>query len=131
MKASAGITALILTLLLSACGWQLRGTTSKPNLETLTVTGASTELRYTLEDELENQGVLVHGESPYLLVIDDEDWMRRTSAVDAQGRQAEIELRYTLYWHQGSQDRRPAHHAQTDDGTAHPALVSGERHGIL
>ena len=25
--------------------------------------------------------------------------MRRTSAVDAQGRQAEIELRYTLYWH--------------------------------
>ena len=99
MKASAGITALILSLLLTACGWQLRGTTSKPNLETLAVSGASTELRYTLEDELENQDVLVHSEAPYILVIDDEDWMRRTSAVDAQGRQAEIELRYTLYWH--------------------------------
>ncbi|MBL4571261.1 MAG: hypothetical protein JKY21_08965 [Alcanivorax sp.] len=90
---------LMLGLSLSACGWQLRGTTSTPSMESLTVTGASTELRYTLEDELEDQGVLVHNEAPYILVIDDEDWMRRTSAVDAQGRQAEIELRYTLRWH--------------------------------
>ncbi|MCG8391445.1 MAG: LPS assembly lipoprotein LptE [Pseudomonadales bacterium] len=99
MKAVARILPLLLALLLTACGWQLRGTTSVPSMETLTIAGASTELRYTLEDELENQGVLVHGESPYILVIDDEDWMRRTSAVDAQGRQAEIELRYTLLWH--------------------------------
>ena len=99
MKAFAGITTLLLTLLLTACGWQLRGTTSTPSMETLTVSGASTELRYTLEDELEDQGVLVHNQAPYILVIDDEDWMRRTSAVDAQGRQAEIELRYTLRWH--------------------------------
>ncbi|MEE3319736.1 MAG: LPS assembly lipoprotein LptE [Pseudomonadota bacterium] len=99
MKAAASIAVLLLTLLLSACGWQLRGVTNQPNLETLTIKGATTSLRYALEDQLEKQGVLVHGESPYLLVIDDEDWMRRTSAVDAQGRQAEIELRYTLYWH--------------------------------
>ena len=81
------ILLLVLGLALSACGWQLRGTTSTPSMETLTVSGASTELRYTLEDELEDQGVLVHSEAPYILVIDDEDWMRRTSAVDAQGRQ--------------------------------------------
>lgn len=93
------ITTLLLTLLLSACGWQLRGTTSVPTMESLTLSGASTELKYSLEDELENQGVLVHNESPYELIIDDEEWMRRTSAVDDQGRQAEIELRYTLYWH--------------------------------
>mgnify|MGYP003134188123 CR=1 FL=1 len=82
------ILLLVLGLALSACGWQLRGTTSTPSMETLTVSGASTELRYTLEDELEDQGVLVHSEAPYILVIDDEDWMRRTSAVDAQGRKS-------------------------------------------
>lgn len=93
------ITTLLLTLLITACGWQLRGATSVPTMESLTLIGASTELKYSLEDELENQGVLVHNESPYQLIIDDEEWMRRTSAVDDQGRQAEIELRYTLYWH--------------------------------
>jgi LPS-assembly lipoprotein len=96
LRATSRLTLLlVLGLVLSACGWQLRGTTSTPSMETLTVSGASTELRYTLEDELEDQGVLVHNQAPYILVIDDEDWMRRTSAVDAQGRQAEIELR----WH--------------------------------
>ena len=89
------ITTLLLTLLITACGWQLRGATSVPTMESLSLVGASTELKYSLEDELENQGVLVHNESPYQLIIDDEEWMRRTSAVDDQGRQAEIELRYT------------------------------------
>ncbi len=100
------ITILLLSLLISACGWQLRGTTGVPTMESLTLIGASTELKYSLEDELENQGVLVHNESPYELIIDDEEWMRRTSAVDDQGRQAEIELRYTLYWH--LRDVKPA-----------------------
>jgi len=36
------ILLLVLGLALSACGWQLRGTTSTPSMETLTVSGAST-----------------------------------------------------------------------------------------
>ena len=61
LRATSRLTLLlVLGLVLSACGWQLRGTTSTPSMETLTVSGASTELRYTLEDELEDQGVLVH-----------------------------------------------------------------------
>ena len=70
------ITTLLLTLLITACGWQLRGATSVPTMESLSLVGASTELKYSLEDELENQGVLVHNESPYQLIIDDEEWMR-------------------------------------------------------
>ena len=56
LRATSRLTLLlVLGLVLSACGWQLRGTTSTPSMETLTVSGASTELRYTLEDELEDK----------------------------------------------------------------------------
>ena len=41
------ITTLLLTLLITACGWQLRGTTSVPTMESLTLIGASTELKYS------------------------------------------------------------------------------------
>ncbi|EKF75768.1 rare lipoprotein B [Alcanivorax hongdengensis A-11-3] len=95
---------LLLTVWLSACGWQLRGATQTPSLDTVTLKGASAQLRYPLEDKLEDEGVLVHNESPYILVIEDEDWSRRTAAVDDQGRQAEIELRYQIVWHLESRD---------------------------
>ena len=69
-------TALLLTaaaLLLAACsGWQLRGQTSTPELESITLDGASARLRYTLEDELEPSGVLIHGESQNIVMILDE-----------------------------------------------------------
>ena len=86
-------TALLLTaavLLLAACsGWQLRGQTSTPELESITLDGASARLRYTLEDELEPSGVLIHGESQNIVMILDERWDSRTAAVDARGRAAE------------------------------------------
>lgn len=103
MKA-AGITALFLTLLLTGCGWQLRGTTQAPALESVSIQGGGAELKYGLEDELGRKDVLVHSQSPYLLIIEDQDWHRRTAAVDSQGRQAEIELRYEVRWH--LEDRR-------------------------
>ena len=79
-------TALLLTaaaLLLAACsGWQLRGQTSTPELESITLDGASARLRYTLEDELEPSGVLIHGQSQNIVMILDERWDSRTAAVD-------------------------------------------------
>lgn len=95
-------TVLLLTaaaLLLAACsGWQLRGQTSTPELESITLDGASARLRYTLEDELEPSGVLIHGESQNIVMILDERWDSRTAAVDARGRAAERELRYEITW---------------------------------
>ena len=90
---------VVLSVLLSACGWQLRGATLAPNIESLALVGASTKLKYAVEDTLAEHDILVFQEARHQLEVRDEEWMRRTSAVDAQGRQAEIELRFTLYWH--------------------------------
>ncbi|WP_111655899.1 LPS assembly lipoprotein LptE [Isoalcanivorax indicus] len=86
------------TLLLAACGWQLRGTPQYLALESLTLDGPSYELRRRLELALEESGVAVHGDSERRLAILNERWDRRTVAVDAQGRAAEIELRYGFNW---------------------------------
>ncbi|MBA3981043.1 MAG: hypothetical protein C0462_10630 [Alcanivorax sp.] len=86
------------TLLLAACGWQLRGTPQYLALESLSLDGPSYELRRRLELALEESGVAVHGDSTRRLAITEERWDRRTVAVDAQGRAAEIELRYGFSW---------------------------------
>ena len=104
MRFSKPLLILLLCAWLGACGWQLRGATRTPNLETVTLTGGGAELRYALEDKLEEQGVLVHNHSPYVLIIESEDWSRRTAAVDDRGRQAEIELRYEVKWHLQDRD---------------------------
>ncbi|MDX1803900.1 MAG: LPS assembly lipoprotein LptE [Alcanivorax sp.] len=98
------LLVMLLSAWLCACGWQLRGATRAPNLETVTLKGGNAQLRYDLEDKLEDQGVLVHSQSPYVLVIESEDWSRRTAAVDDRGRQAEIELRYEVKWHLQDRD---------------------------
>lgn len=86
-------------LLLSACtGWQLRGQTSTPDLESITLDGASARLRYALEDELAPSGVQIHGHSRNVVMILEERWDSRTAAVDERGRAAERELRYEITW---------------------------------
>lgn len=90
--------------LIAGCGWQLRGATQTPDLESLTLRGGSAELRFALEDRLQDMGITVHQHSPYRLVIEDEHWQRRTGAVDSRGRQAEIELRYHLRWYLADRD---------------------------
>jgi LPS-assembly lipoprotein len=81
------LVIVLTALTLSACsGWQLRGQTSTPELESITLDGASARLRYTLEDELEPSGVLIHGQSQNIVMILDERWDSRTAAVDARGR---------------------------------------------
>ncbi|KAF0807432.1 rare lipoprotein B [Alcanivorax xiamenensis] len=90
---------VLATLLLTACsGWQLRGQTHTPQFESVTLAGGTAQLRYTLERELTPLGVLLHGESPYVIRVIDERWDRRTAAVDERGRIAELELHYELVW---------------------------------
>lgn len=99
MSLRPALALLFAALLLSACsGWHLRGQTATPNFESITLQGASARLRYTLEDLLEPNGVLVHNQSPYVVEITDEEWNQRTAAVDDRGRAAERELRYEITW---------------------------------
>lgn len=87
-----------LSLVLSGCGFKLRGAPEYQNLAALTVTGGSYDLRNGTLDALEASGVAVHDAAPQTLRIDNERFGRRTVAVDAQGRAAEIELRYSFFW---------------------------------
>lgn len=92
--------ALLILLALGAagCGWQLRGAPAFHAMDSLTLSGGSRVLEHRLERELEAAGVSVHGHSPWRLAVRDEDWQRRTIAVDDQGRTAEVALHLTLRW---------------------------------
>ena len=98
---------LVTALLLSACGWQLRGAPQYLALESITVQGSGYELRQRVSRALEDSGVAVHNDSQSQLVITDESWERRTVAVDALGRAAEIELRYGFNWHLRERNGEP------------------------
>lgn len=92
---------LLVSLLIAAlagCGWQLRDAPAFTGLEALAITGGSKSLRLLLENELEDTNVRVHDQAPWRLVIDDEDWQRRTIAVDREGRAAEVALHLRLRW---------------------------------
>ncbi|MCH8544599.1 MAG: hypothetical protein LAT61_13610 [Alcanivorax sp.] len=92
------IIVMAVALLLSACGWQLRSAPQYLALESVSLDGGSHDLRRRVSMALEDSGVLVHNDSLRRLQISDETWDRRTVAVDAQGRAAEIELRYGFNW---------------------------------
>lgn len=93
------LVIMMLAAVLTACsGWQLRGSTHVPLFDSITLKGASARLRFNLEDQLAPSGVLVHGQSPYIVNIIDERWNRRTAAVDERGRAAERELTYEIVW---------------------------------
>ena len=92
------IAIIAVALLLSACGWQLRSAPQYLALESVSLDGGSYDLRRRVSIALEESGVLVHNDSQRRLLITDETWDRRTVAVDAQGRAAEIELRYGFNW---------------------------------
>lgn len=91
--------AITLLLLLSGCGWQLRGTTPGASaLDSVTLSGGSLALRDPLRRGFARQSVLVHGQAPSAIRIVDEHWQERVIAFDALGRAVESELRLTLQW---------------------------------
>lgn len=85
-------------VLVTGCGWQLRGTSDRVTFDTLAVEGGSADLRFGLSEALEDDGVLVHDFSPVRLVLTEPSWRSRTVAVDNAGRTVERELRMQFGW---------------------------------
>lgn len=92
------ILALTFTLLISACGWQLRGSGTELALETVSLEDSSVELRQPLRSYLRAADVLVHDQAPTVITILRESWQSRVVAVDSAGRAVENEWRYEVRW---------------------------------
>lgn len=88
-----------LAVLLSACGFQLRGTGSTDLAITeldLSARDAYGETVKALRDALENSGVKVHSGAPYKLVLTREQQNQRSLSYAGAGRSAEYELNNVL-----------------------------------
>ncbi|MGC5701825.1 hypothetical protein J4P02_16620 [Pseudomonas sp. NFXW11] len=95
-----------LAVLLSACGFQLRGTgTQELTIKELDLSardayGPTVKM---LEQQLENSGVRVHAGAPYKLVLLNEENAQRTLSYTGGGASAEYEvstiLRYEILTH--------------------------------
>lgn len=100
MKRSlSGLLLVMLTTLLTACGFQLRGTGSDDFA--LQELGLSARDAYgeTVKDVrrmLESSGVRVHGGAPYQLVLVREDQRQRAASYTSAARSAENELSASL-----------------------------------
>lgn len=100
-------------LLLTACGWQLRGAADTVEIDSLTMLGGSPEFRFSLEQALEDDNVLVHEESPTILVLSTTKWQTRTVALDSLGRAAEMEIKMSLRWQLNAREGKPYSERQT------------------
>ena len=84
-----------LAMLLSACGFQLRGTgTAEFALKEIDVQARNAygETVKQLSQLLENNGVRVHSGAPYLLYLANEQESQRTASLTSSARSAEYEL---------------------------------------
>lgn len=89
---------LTLTVSLTACGWQLRSQADTVLIDSLTLKGGSADFVYRLEQALEDDGVVIHDDSPRVLLMSPLHWDTRTVAVDKVGRAAETELVLAFHW---------------------------------
>jgi len=89
---------LIMLGVLTACGWQLRGSPLLFDLGSVEVRGGSFDIHDLLVQALESSKVDVHPKGDFILRLSEERFDRRTVAVDAQGRAAETELDYRIRW---------------------------------
>ncbi|MDF1629015.1 MAG: LPS assembly lipoprotein LptE [Alcanivoracaceae bacterium] len=92
------ILVVLLSLTLSACGWQFRGEVAPLLFDTLALRGAEARTRYDIESALLKRDVMVADAAPITLQLSQERWWKRTVVVDAQGRSAGVELRYEIQW---------------------------------
>ncbi|MCW3147296.1 LPS assembly lipoprotein LptE [Stutzerimonas stutzeri] len=102
------LVVLSLTLLLSACGFQLRGTGDVEfGLKELDLQSRNSygETRKQLKQVLESNDVHVHAGAPYSLNLVKESERRRTASYTSSARSAEYELTSTLdYQFRGPQN---------------------------
>ncbi|QXI29256.1 LPS-assembly lipoprotein LptE [Pseudomonas vanderleydeniana] len=88
-----------LAVLLSACGFQLRGTgTSALTIKELSVSARNSygDTVKQLTQVLERSGVDVHQGAPYKLVLTDEQETQRSASYSGAGRNVEYELNTAL-----------------------------------
>ncbi|SFH41123.1 LPS assembly lipoprotein LptE [Pseudomonas sp. NFACC45] len=88
-----------LAVLLSACGFQLRGTGTTELAITeldLSARDAYGETVKMLRDTLENSGVKIYNGAPYKLVLTSEQQSQRSLSYAGAGRSAEYELNNVL-----------------------------------
>lgn len=89
---------LTLAVSVTACGWQLRSQADTVLIDSMTIKGGSADFVFRLEQALEDDGVIVHDDSPRVLLLSALRWDTRTVAVDKVGRAAEIELTLRFNW---------------------------------
>ncbi|MCY1208837.1 LPS-assembly lipoprotein LptE [compost metagenome] len=95
------LLVLGLTVLLSACGFHLRGTgEAKFALTEMDVTGRNLygQTVKSVREALVDSGVNVHAGAPYTLVLAREDESQRTASYTTGARSAEYELTQTLQY---------------------------------
>jgi len=99
-----------LAVLLSACGFQLRGTgTNELSIKELSVSARNAygDTVKQLTQVLEHSGVKVYNGAPYKLVLTDEQETQRDATYSGSGRNAEYELNTALYYEiHGDHDRQ-------------------------
>jgi len=97
-----------LAVMLSACGFHLRGTgTNELSIKELDLTARNAygDTVNQLRDALKSSGVNVHTGSPYKLVLADEQETQRAASYAGSARSVEYELNTTLsYEIRGSND---------------------------
>src|SRR5690554_1061258 len=99
--------ALLCLLLVSGCGWQLRGEAASLTLDNLRLRGGEARTRYDIETALLQHQVLVSNDAALTLQLSRERWWKRTLVVDGQGRAAGTELRYEFQWQLIGADGKP------------------------
>ncbi len=99
-----------LAVLLSACGFQLRGTgTNELTIKELSVSARNAygDTVKQLTQVLEHSGVKVYTGAPYKLILTDEQETQRDASYSGSGRNAEYELNTALYYEvRGDHDRQ-------------------------
>ncbi|WP_338522544.1 LPS assembly lipoprotein LptE [Pseudomonas batumici] len=99
-----------LAVLLSACGFHLRGTgTNELTIKELSVSARNAygDTVKQLTQVLEHSGVKVYNGAPYKLVLTDEQETQRDATYSGSGRNAEYELNTALYYEiRGDHDRQ-------------------------
>lgn len=92
------------TLLLSACGWQLRGVTGKakhqqPEQLHLIVQDGKTPLTKSIKQQMVRLKIADTAKAKLALIIDKEKVDRRPLAVSDTGVTAQYQLIYTVHYH--------------------------------
>lgn len=101
-KAHVALLLSVLVLVdISGCGFRLRGSVALPEeLRALSVESKikAPELKQLLQDTLKLSGVNIGDNAPFVIVLENEQFSRRITTVDANARASEYEIREQLYY---------------------------------